>query len=265
MKLLFLIGFHLSEMMSDPIIPASCLWESGSVHCVWRQPAIPCCGGQRLYQAIRRAVTIRKLFSLQWMAVKKEFLATPFPGFLLFPRESLPKWRALTRYIISLFLQLGHYFACSTARILACSFGLCQSAHWSTEAKQWSQRSKNADCTTVREKCYSYSTHGKACYNIINPPQQQEWGKEGKPALSAFLAQPILGAVHHAFLHRPPSLLHSSGRLWDLGLQGYELAKAFFTMTQRPQKPRSFLLSIHMFVLWVNLTWEIWRPPWCQY
>lgn len=47
----------------------------------------------------------------------------------------------------------------------------------------------------VWEKCCSYSTHGKACYDVINPPQQPERGTGEKPAASAFLAQPILSTA----------------------------------------------------------------------
>lgn len=169
MKLPFLIGFHLGGKISDPIIPGLVfigIWicllcmKAASSSLVWRAETV---SGNSLSSNYMRIIISAVDDS------KQGILATSSPGFCC-SSENLPsKWRALTRYVISLFLQLGHSFVCSAAGILACSLGFCQSAHWSTEAKQWSQCSKNADCTTVWEKFFLYSTHGKACYNVINP------------------------------------------------------------------------------------------------
>lgn len=169
MKLLFLIGFHLGEKIKDPSswphvyigiwIRVLCM-KAASSSLVWRAEAV---SGKLLSSNYMQIITSAVDDS------KEGILATSSPGFWCSSGDLLTKWRALTRYIISLFLQLGHSFACSAAGILACSLGFCQSAHWSTEAKHWSQCSKNADCTTVWEKFFSYSTHGKALYNVINP------------------------------------------------------------------------------------------------
>lgn len=110
------------------MIPASYFWESGSVCSVWRQPAILCHRGQRLHQAVCTAVNyMHIIFSAVDDREEGIFGNTLQIIFFLFPSESLLKWRALTGYIISLFLQLSHYFVCSAAGIIACSFGLCQS------------------------------------------------------------------------------------------------------------------------------------------
>lgn len=147
-KLLFLIEFHLGEMISDPIIPAWCLWESGSACYVWRQLAALWYWQQRLHQTARAAVTIRTLFSLQWMTGKMEFLATLSLRFLFCSLVNL----CLPGCIISLFLQLCHYSACSTAWDLS-----MQLWTWPVSSLEYLNRAMKP----MQQKCWLYYGPGE--------------------------------------------------------------------------------------------------------
>lgn len=53
----------------------------------------------------------------------------------------------------------------------------------------------------AQEKCYSYSDHNEACYDIINPLWQQERDEGKKPAASVIAAQPLYVTLSFIALH----------------------------------------------------------------
>lgn len=205
-KLLFLIEFHLGEMISDPIIPAWRLWESGSVCYVWRQLAALWYWQQRLYQTVCAAVTVWTLFSLQWMTGKKEFLATLSLRF--FFSCSLVNL-CLTGHIISLFLQLCPYSACSAARDLS-----MQLWTWPVSLLEYLNRATKP----TQQKCWLYYGPGEVLlvfssqrsllrHHKSSVTAGERWGQE-----AGCLCHRCTATVCHALLHCPPSLVQCSGR-----------------------------------------------------
>lgn len=121
----FPIRFHLGEMISDPSIILLGIWI-----CLFCMKAASNSLPQRAETASGSSHSGNYMHIIFSAVDDREdgiFGNTLQIIFFLFPSESLLKWRALTGYIISLFLQLSHYFVCSAAGIIACSFGLCQS------------------------------------------------------------------------------------------------------------------------------------------
>lgn len=219
------------------------------MYCVWKQPAVLWCGGQRLCQGIHWAVTICKLLPLQWVTVKKEFGQHPLQDFAA-PQGIF--WLNEGHLRVTLF----HYF-CSLGTLLPAALQGSQHAAWDFASQLTGVLRRSNEANAAKMLIVLQSGRNSFHIQLTAKPVTTSWilcsrerDKGEKPAVSAFPAQSVLSTVCHALLHHSPSLLHSSGRFWHLGLRCYEVAKAFSTTIQRSQKPESFLLSKpHVFAL----------------